>query len=391
MAAISTDAHVPTREEILDDVRAVTPNFRERAVAAEDARQLPPESIAEMLDVGLARILVPRRFGGYELGLRTWFETVLEIAKADASHGWCASLMIHHPHYVAQFSEQAQQSVWADGPDVVVAASIMPVCEVIAEDGGYRITGRSPFTSGVTASKWAIVGGFLPYPQPKQWCLFLVESSQYEIEDTWFTTGMQGTGSNTVVTDGAFVPETHVLKQTDLRDGVGPGGVVNQGAIYRAPWYSYAPLTFVTPMLGAAQGAYESFTAWTAQRKAAGGAAVADFPSVQIRLGQAAASLDAAELLLRRAAATVENEPVTAHLKARNIRDYARATELTRDAADTLMQMCGTAGFAADNAIHRAWHNIHFAASHVSLNADANFAYWSREELGRNHPDTVAF
>ena len=74
------------------------------------------------MDAGLARILVPTRCGGYGLGLDTWFEVVREISAADASHGWCASLLIHHPHMVGQFPEQAQEAVWADGPDVPIAA-----------------------------------------------------------------------------------------------------------------------------------------------------------------------------------------------------------------------------------------------------------------------------
>jgi hypothetical protein len=69
-----------------------------------------------MLAAGLARILVPYRFDGYGLDFDTWFEVVLSISKVDASHGWCASLIIHHVHLIGQFSEEAQQAVWAAVP-----------------------------------------------------------------------------------------------------------------------------------------------------------------------------------------------------------------------------------------------------------------------------------
>ena len=68
--------------------------------------------------------------------------TWCEIGKADASHAWCASLMIHHPHYISQFAEDAQQAVWADGLDVPIAASILPSARVKPVDGGYRIPPR---------------------------------------------------------------------------------------------------------------------------------------------------------------------------------------------------------------------------------------------------------
>ena len=87
-------------QEIIDRVRALAPGFRKRAEAAEEARRIPNESAQELLAAGIARILVPPRFGGYGLGLDTWFEVAREISKADASHGWCASLIIHHPHII---------------------------------------------------------------------------------------------------------------------------------------------------------------------------------------------------------------------------------------------------------------------------------------------------
>ncbi len=119
-------------------MRAIVPAIAARAAAAEEARRIPPESVNDMLDTGLARILMPTRFGGYGLGFDTWCEAVLEISKADASHGWCAALIPHHNHMVAQFPEEAQQAVWADGPDVAVAASVAPTTQVTRVAGGYR-------------------------------------------------------------------------------------------------------------------------------------------------------------------------------------------------------------------------------------------------------------
>ena len=104
-----------THKAVVARVRELTAGFRDRAAAAEAARTLPRESVDALLGAGITRILIPPRFGGYGLGLDTWFEVVREIAKADASHGWCASLMIHHPHYLSQFSEPAQQAVWTEG------------------------------------------------------------------------------------------------------------------------------------------------------------------------------------------------------------------------------------------------------------------------------------
>ena len=379
-----TPAPTTTKQEILDRIRALAPRFGGRAEAAEEARRMPGASVQELLDAGIARILIPPRFGGYGLGVDTWFDVVQEISKADASHGWCASLIIHHPHIVGMFPEEAQQAVWAEGPDVAIAASVLPVTQVIREDGGYRVSGQhSAFASGVGHSSWVIVGGFVPDGVTPYWAFFLIPPGEYKVRDTWFTAGMRATGSNTIITDNVFVPSTRVLSLSDLRDGKAPGGAVNESPIFSTPFFFYAPLTFATPLLGAAQGAYENFREWTKTRKAVDGASVAEKTSIQVRMARAAADLDACELLLRREA-QVPHEPEShsSRLLARSVRDFARAAELAVGAIDTLIALSGTAGFATSHPIQRAWRDIHFASMHISLNTENNYAHFGRTELG---------
>lgn len=377
-------------EAVIRCVRELVPGFRERAGEAEQARRLPPASVEALLAAGLSRILVPRRFGGHELGMDTFFEVVREIAMADASHAWCAGLLISHGHLTAVFPEQAQQEVWVDGPDVPIAMGVPPVCKVERVDGGYRVSGRSPFVSGVLHSRWVVVAGMVPGDGPPQWCFFLVPPGGYTVEETWFTAAMRATGSNTVVTDDVFVPEHRMLRLADLREGCGPGSATNPAALYRLPWASYAPLTFVATMLGAALGAFEQFRDWTATRATASGAAVADYSGVQLRMATVGADLDAAELLVRRAIAeTAGPKPPSLEIRARSMRDFSRAGQFAVSSIDTLMAMSGTAGFAESNALQRAWRDIHFAASHVSINPEVNATPWARAQLGLERPATV--
>ena len=96
--------------DIAARVQDLLPGIAERAAEGEESRRLPEKSAQVFLDAGLARILAPRRFGGYELGLDAWFDTVAAIGAVDAAHAWCASLIIHHPHYLAQFPLEAQEA-----------------------------------------------------------------------------------------------------------------------------------------------------------------------------------------------------------------------------------------------------------------------------------------
>ncbi len=369
-----------TPDAVLARVRALIAGIRDSAAAAEEARTVPRQTIDALLGAGISRILIPPRYGGYGFGLDTWFEVVREIGKADASHSWCASLMIHHPHYLSQFPEAAQNAVWADGIDVSIAASIQPIGRVTPAEGGYRISGEFPFASGINHSRWVIVGCMVDTEAK----FFLIGPKDFKIKDTWFTGAMRATGSNTAVCEDVYVPESHSVALSDVREGKTPGARLHDYPIYRTPWISYAPLTFATPMLGAAQGAYELFCDASKTRRAGrGGFPIAEVTSVQVRLARAAADLDAAELLLRRAIDVAQAAtPPSLALRARTMRDCSRAAELCVGVVDTLIAMSGTAVFAASHPIQRAWRDIHFAAAHVALNPEQNFAHFGRTELG---------
>jgi len=378
-----TETARATHDAVRGRVRGLTGRIRDAAAAAEEARTLPLDIVEALIAAGITRILIPPRFGGYGLGLDTWFEVVREIAKADASHGWCAALLIHHPHYLSQFPEEAQKAVWAEGPDVPIAASIPPVGRVVRVPGGYRISGEFPFASGINHSRWVLLGGLLESDGPPQHAFMLVGPKDFKVADTWSTGAMRATGSNTAVCNEAFVPESFTLRLSDLREGTAPGGAIHAHPIYRAPFITYSPLTFATPILGAAQGAYELLRDWTKTRRGRGDVVLAGITSIQVRLARVAADLDAAELLLERAVDTAQAPtPPSLSLRARSMRDFSRAVELCLGAMDTMIGMGGTATFGASNPIQRAWRDVHFAAMHVTLNAEQNFAHFGRIALG---------
>jgi 3-hydroxy-9,10-secoandrosta-1,3,5(10)-triene-9,17-dione monooxygenase len=377
--------------DMIERARALAPAFRERASAAERDRQISAVSAGELLESGFARMLVPRRLGGSELGLDAWFEVMLELGRADASHAWCAGLMVHVPQMLLQFGEEAQQSIWGDGPDVPTAGSVMPLAQVTAVNGGYRVSTKAPFASGVAHSTWVFVGGFLPEEGPPSAAMFLIAPDKYQVSDTWFTSGMRGTGSNTIVTGDVFVPAAHVLRISDLREASGPGAALSPGGIYRLPFMSYAPLSFATPMLGAARGAYADFVEWAKNKQVPGGGRLAESATLQTTLGLISGDLEAAELLLRWVVDTADDAAATSmeHRRA-CMRNYARAADLIVDAIDRLVKLGNTASFAESNPIQRAWRDIHFAAAHVSLQGDINYAQWARGDLSVPTPPTLA-
>ncbi|MEV5845417.1 acyl-CoA dehydrogenase family protein [Streptomyces sp. NPDC051985] len=390
MTTAAEPATATTADEVLEQVRAILPTVSANTEQAEADRKLPPSSAKALLDAGLARILAPVRFGGYELPLTAWFDVVREISAVDASHGWCASLIVHHPHYVAQFPEAAQEEIWADGPDVAITTAIAPVIAVTEADGGYRLSGRTAYASGVNHSTWSIVAGMLPGTNPPEHTFFLIPASDYTIEQTWDTTGMRGTGSDTIVVGDAFVPKARTLKLSDIREGRAPGGDLHAAAYYRTPWVTYAPATFVAPIIGAAQGALDRHLARTAERATAQGGRGGDFTGVHYRLAQAAANLDAAELLVRRALElSGTGTGISLELRARCTRDFSRAAQLALESIDLVMGMSGSSGFATGQSVQRVWRDLHLAASHISLSTQQNYQHWGRTSLGLERPSSL--
>ena len=140
---------------------------------------------------------------------------------------------------------------------------------------------------------------------------------------------------------------------------------MHQDVIFHTPFFYYAPISFATPMLGAAQGAYEHFRDWTKTRQAQDGSSVAEKTSVQVRMARAAADLDAADLLLRRAV-NVDRRAARlfAAALARSVRDFARVSELTVSVIDTLdrLERHGELQHLASAAARLARHPLHVDA-----------------------------
>ena len=194
---------------------------------------------------------------------------------------------------------------------------------------------------------------------------------------------MRGTGSNTIVTDNAFVPHSRVLRLTDLRDAKTPGSAIYSDIIFHTPFFYYAPISFVDADARRGPGRLRNVPRLDQNAQDSGRRPLAEQTSVQVRMARAAADIDAAELLLRRAVHVTDTpEAYSPQLLARSVRDFARISELTVAAIDTLVALSGTAGFTSSHPLQRAWRDIHFMSMHISLNTEINFTHYGRIELG---------
>src|SRR5262245_10866390 len=106
------EAATITRAALVARAKALAPVLKERARATEDLRQIPAETVADLTNAGFFRIMSPKRFGGFELGLETLEEVVLELGRGCGSTAWCQAILGGHSWWSALFDEAGQQAIF---------------------------------------------------------------------------------------------------------------------------------------------------------------------------------------------------------------------------------------------------------------------------------------
>ena len=375
--------------EAVARARALAPRVAALAAEAEATRRVPPALVEAIRASGLVRMLTPRRFGGHELPFDAFIAATIEIARADASVGWCFSFMNIHSWLLAGFPEQAQAEVWAADPDIGIANVNMAVGQVTPTDGGYRISGSWPWASGVDHCDLALLAGVVPpatagEPGPPDVRLFAIPRADFRVEDTWRVAGQRATGSNTVVVKDAFVPAHRVVPLVALREAQAPGRDVNPGPNYQLPLLVGLAISLVAPIVGAALGAYDRWREATRGRITSySREQVAALSHQQIRMAEVSAELDCAQLLLQRALGVLQGSvPLTLAQRVQLRRDYAYIATLCVRAVERIYLASGAAANYEDNPLQRQWRDVHAMVAHTGVNFDSAGENFGRLQLG---------
>src|SRR5246500_4361776 len=232
------ESALPVEERaMLERARELAPLLAERAPAAAAARQLPPETIAEYHAAGILRILQPKRFGGMQGRFSLFSRIVEELTYGCASSAWVYAVLAEHQWIIAQYPEAAQIDVWGDDPEAVASSSLAPRAPARRVAGGWRLSGRFPFSSGCDHAQWTILGAFLgEVGDPRHIAYLLAPLAEIEIVDDWQVLGLAGTGSKSLVLHDVFIPEHRCVMVSDLFAGTPPGALVHpEYPVLRAP------------------------------------------------------------------------------------------------------------------------------------------------------------
>lgn len=366
----SLTVQVPTQEELVSRAEALLPGLRERASEVEQNRRLSDETVQEFRDAEFTKIMQPKRFGGFELGIDTAAECIRTLATACGSSGWVANLFILHNWQVSLFPMEAQEEYWASGNDQICStASFAPRSQMDEVEGGYRLSGQWKFSSGCDFASWFMI--MKPSPTCLDW--MMIPRSDATIEDDWFVSGLCGTGSKDLILDNVFVPEHRRVSIMDLATGNSPGGRAHGMPLSQLPFAWAAVWGIPSALIGMATGMAEAVRKTLIGKKALfTGEQQVERVANQMKLTEAMTDIHAAELIMRHRLAEIMKwsevggppSPIEA---LQSQRDAAYVARLVGKVANNLTLMAGATSTYLANPIQRFQRDINSGITHVSL------------------------
>jgi indole-3-acetate monooxygenase len=368
-------------DQIIRDVRraalAMGPSIREQADEIERGRCLTPDVVDAMKQAGIFGMAMPREWGGAELDPLEEFRVIETLSRFDGSVGWCAFIGAAGGHWSSWLDQDVARELFRD-VNAAFAASILFAGKARRVDKGYLVTGRWPFASGCQHSEcFALTcrvidddrnGSTLPNGAPEMRMVY-VSSSKVQIVDTWYSTGLRGSGSHDVELDDVFIPEAHSVSFPNCF--IDPPR--RSGPIYAFPLLAGYLLPSVA--LGVARAAIDAFIDIASHRKITiaglGGqqALLRTSPHAQVAIASAEGLVKSARSLVFEVIGEIWETLVRGALPSPNLRaSYQIAnTNAHRSctaAVDLLYKVNGGSSVYARGPLDRCFRDIHTINQH---------------------------
>lgn len=377
------------RAEALSRASTLLPALRARAATADRDRRVADENIAAITGAGLFRLMAPREFGGSQLGLASLIEVTAELASGCGSTGWIYAVLAGHNWLLGLFPTETQREVFED-PDALVASVVRLGGERPKRiSGGVRIANaKGGYCSGIDHSAWILVGAGVEDAEGAVVPTYLlVPRADVEVVDDWFTSGMRGTGSRSIVIREAFVPDRRAVPLADMAQGTAPGTLHHDAPLYRAPFPQILPITLAGAPLGIARGGVAAFiekfrakiSGWPEEQ-------IGEQGGVFMRVTEAAAEAAAAFALVLKTCEGIDALPdgtrATPLERAGYLRDISHAAWRCRSAVNSLFEASGGSGIFDSQDLQRIWRDINAAAAHNSFVRERAAGMYGRAALG---------
>ena len=355
----------------LEAARALAPLIRASADEIDAARELPRALFNAIADAGMFHLAVPRAIGGSEIDFPTYVQVIEEIGKADASTGWAVNQGATFATLSARMAPEVARAIWIDTPRSVAANSPGPTAQAIVVPGGYRVSGRQPFSTGCRHASWiaahaqVIENGEVRLKDGAPEARYLlVPVAQVELLDTWHTRGMRGTGTHHFEVKDVFVPAERTVLAKNAPQASG-------GARYKIPFGLSFAAGDGAVALGLARSCLNAFFELA-------GAKMPRYTTnllreqalVQFTVGTAEAALRSGRAFLMEAVQEIWDEAtatgaVTLERRATLRLAATHAIRLAAQLVESVYSACGATAAFEGNLIQRHFQDIHVITQHV--------------------------
>ncbi|MFB9960847.1 acyl-CoA dehydrogenase family protein [Agromyces bracchium] len=364
-------------ERLLAAARDIRPTLRERQARTEEDGQYGPDVHEYFLEHDFYKVLLPRRFGGLELGVPAFFALIAEVGRGCPSTAWCLSLSVAHTLTLSSYWPlEAQDEVFGKLGYMIAPASGNPtVATAVPVEGGFRVSGKWRYCSGAPYSTHFFPTVMIPAtddePEYRAW--IVVDREDYTVLDDWGRViGMRGSGSNGIEMTDVFVPANRVVAETWTSEVAEPtvGYCIHGNPLYSGVFFGFAEGEVAAAAVGlgyAAVDEYERIIRTTRAPFDPNGGLRADSDDWRRVLGMAMAKVDAAagalfdggrkyEEFARRLVTAGETFDAGRAMRLNN--QYFVVEELVWEALQELIRTAGT-GFSADGqAMQRYFRDI---------------------------------
>ena len=377
MNTIKERATVASSQNLLAAAQAMLPEIREAADAIDEARRVPDWLADKLAGAGFFHLLTGREHGGLAADPVTAAKVIETLSTASPSVGWVTMILATASFWtVRMLPDEVRREIFADVPPgeiqpAVIAGTLVPHGKALRADGGWRLSGQWPFASGCHHATWMPTSAWLhdesgPITDESgtpQWRAFHLPASDCAILDTWYTSGLRGTGSTDYTIDGVFVADSHVKRHSLLE----PANLSDRRYAYAA--FNVPMLSAVA--LGAARGAVDSLT------ELFGGKVdrrnlrpVATAFDKQADLGIATATVDSARAYLYETTArtwdlTLAGEELPRELRAGMRLACTHAVTASVQAVDRAHSAAGASSIYSASPLDRYFRDVHAVAAHA--------------------------
>jgi alkylation response protein AidB-like acyl-CoA dehydrogenase len=358
----------PDAQELVERAGQMAPAVRVQSRRIEDDRRLPAELVQQFLDAGFFHALLPPDLGGGGMDPVNASRIVEEIARGDASAGWCIMIAAQNCSFAGFLPGEAAREIWGNGG--IACGTARPIGRAVAVEGGYDVSGRWPFASGSSHATWfaaesKVYDGDVVRRDAEgneRTRMLFVPASEVTVHDTWDTLGLRGTASNDFSIEHAFVPESRGFQ------------VLVDPPQHEWPLYRAQPLIFINHgahAIGVARGAIETAIDTALKKVGWGGVMVSETPRLQAAVAEAAGVVGAASNYLYESAWALWQEALAGdtdkQTRARVRLATSNAMRASVEAVDILHAALATSTIHASNPLSRQFRDIHTAAAHVMI------------------------